>query len=162
MAIAESISSRRTSPGSNLLPTDYANTALPHLVALLENAQQEVAAAQRVVDQIQSAISDRVRDAVTAARVELQKFEGTVRVVVEGCEVKSDVPKRVEWDSAKLLEAGEEISRLGEDPSRFIDIKCSISERKFEVLPRVISALVSDARTVKHGKERLDVTVVEG
>lgn len=139
----------------------YAKANLPLLLEFQASVAEELAAVKKRQEAIDEAIALRVSSAVKAARDELQKNEGTVNAVVDGCEVKSTVPKRVDWDSKKLMLACEKIAQMGEEPSKWIDFKLSVSERKYDVLPSAIHKLVADARTLKHGKEVLAITPVK-
>ena len=114
------------------------NDPLPLLVEKLAGAEAEASVGQARVSEIEVAIQKRVAAAVSAARKELEKTEGAIRVVVEGCEVKSDVPKNVSWDQAQLMAAARLIGECGEDPQQYIDFKASISEKKWDVLPKSI------------------------
>lgn len=146
---------------SNAGKDRYAETALPHLLEIRQSIDDEIAPLKQRREEVQSAIEKRVSPSIAKARSELGKTEGIVRAAVDGFEVKSDIPKDIKWDSPKLMTACEKIAELGEDPQQFIDFKLSVSEAKFKVLPKAILALVSDARVMKHGKEKLEITPVE-
>lgn len=151
---------------TNAIANDRLNRAdnlpLPLLVEDLAEATKDLKVAQKRVDEINSHIAKRVASEVAKARAELQKTEGTVTVAVDGCEVKSTVPKNVKWDQNALSMAAAKIAELGEDPMQYIDFEASIPERKWEVLPRVIRELAIGARLLKHGKEKIEVTVIDG
>lgn len=142
-------------------PSQVDDSPLPLLVAKLEQieGELEIVAARR--DEIKTAIAKRVAPMVAEARSLLQKTEGTVHAAVEGCDVESVVPKDIKWDSSILMSAAEKIAEAGEDPQRYIDFKATVSERKYDVLPDFVKRLVDPARTLKHGKERISVTVAE-
>ncbi len=146
-----------SSKGAN--PHDSA--PLPLLVEQLALAEERLEIEKKNVDAIRAAMARRVADAVAEARAESLKTEGRIRCVVEGCEVVSDVPKKVTWDEKILDAAAAKIAAMNEDPHRFIDWKASVSERKFEVLPAAIRQLIEPARTMSHGKEKIEITLIE-
>ena len=134
----------------------YDELPLARLQNSLESVQAEIEALEKIQGQIESAIANRVEPAVKEARDELQKYEGTVRVVVEDCEVKHTVAKRVEWDTKKL----DQIAAGLEDASHWIDFKLSISEKKYDAMPPVLRSQCDAARTIKHGKPKIELTIV--
>lgn len=130
-----------------------AEVELAKLLELQRKIAAELHAIKQEAEEVELAIRAKVSDAVASARRELQKFEGTVHAAVEGIEVISTVPKRVEWDSDKLDTLTGELVAMGADPSSFIEFELKISERKYETMPEPLRSLVAQARTVKHGKE---------
>ena len=138
---------------TNLSENPYGEMPLPRLAVSLESVEEEIDALEKVKDQISKAIADRVEPAVTEARTELEKFEGAVRVAVEGCEVVHTVPKRVEWDTKALDAAAQQIP----DASHWIDYKLSISEKKYSAMPDALRSLIDAARTIKHGKAKIEI-----
>jgi hypothetical protein len=134
----------------------YDILALPMLLIKQESIKEELQAVQKIAEQIDLAIRTRVADAVADARAEAGKFEGTIHAVVEGCEVISNVPKRVEWDTDKL----NELARDLDGAEHWIDFKLSVSEKKYTSMPPAIRKIIDAARTLKHGKETLKITEV--
>lgn len=136
-------------------------TPLPLLVEILDHVTEELAAVEKRKSEIKSAIERRVADAVTKARAELNKAEGTIHAVVEGCEVTSVIPKSIKWDEKALNIAADAMVKLNLDPFDWIDFSPSVSEKKFDCMPKNVRDLVLPARTLKHGKEKLEVTVID-
>jgi len=143
---------------SNSSANPYADMPLPKLMASQQNIEAELDAIKRVADQIDAAIRERVADAVAEARAELDKPEGTVRAVVDGIEVVSNVPKRVEWDTKTLDKISGEIVALGYEPADWIDYKLAVSEKKYSSAPKALQSLLDSARTMRHGKESIKLT----
>lgn len=83
------------------------------------------------------------------------KDTGTVRLVDGDYTVVADLPKRVDWNQEKLAQIAQNIADSGEDPAEFIDMKFSVSERKFGALPEAWRKGFEPARTVKVGALRL-------
>ena len=137
----------------------YDNLPLARLDASLKSVNDEISALENVKKQIEGAITARVEPAVMAARDELQKYEGTVRAVVEDIEVVHTIPKRVEWDTNKLDDLSGEIVALGLDPSDWIEFTLSVPEKKYSAAPANLRGLLDQARTLKHGKAKIELSV---
>ena len=146
---------------SSSSPNPYESEPLQLLVEKLELAEDRLNVEKKTVEAIQKAIAKRVSSALDAARKSLGKTEGVIHAVVEGCDVKSDIPKTVKWDKALLNTAAEKIAAIGENPMQFIEWEPSVQERKWEVLPTQLRELIAPARTMKHGKEKISVTITE-
>lgn len=76
-------------------------------------------------------------------------------------DIKVTVPKRVDWDQAKLTGAVDTIKSWGEDPAEYVDAKISVQERKFDAWPSAIRDLFTPARTVKAGKPQFAVSAAK-
>jgi len=91
------------------------------------------------------------------ARQSTGKDYGVINLELEGLKIKADLPKKVEWDQAKLAEINSTISRAGDDPAQYIDDKYSVAERKYAAWPAKIQAVFQPARTVKLGKPNYEL-----
>ena len=131
----------------------YAHHSLENLAALLEMAKDEADDVKTKIAVLQAEISRRVAEPIKQLRHLTQKFEGSVSCAVAGCEVRSNVPKRIEWDSDKLLA----LASVNDELDDVIDLDASIPERVYAAMPADLQKLVSDARTLKHGKETIEV-----
>lgn len=138
----------------------YEGFNLPILVSKLESAQHEAKAAAKVVQQIEEAIEHRAREALDAAREAMGKEDGTIHAVVDGCDVTSTIPKRVEWDTDSLNELASKWAAEGEDVRHYIEFKLSMKESIYKALPPVKRKQVDACRTTKHGKEKIVVTEI--
>ena len=105
----------------------YSDAALSVLLGLRADVAARIGRLETSLAEINNAITERCTRAVTEARSELQKYEGRVRVVVEGVEVVSDVPKRVEWSTERLDEIAGQIQANGLNSTDFIDYKLATS-----------------------------------
>jgi hypothetical protein len=90
------------------------------------------------------------------------KDTGTIRFEDDGITVIADLPKRIDWDQAKLAQIAENIASAGEDPTEFIDTKLSVSERKYGALPESWRKGFEPARTVRTGKPKFRLVLNEG
>ena len=124
-------------------------------VELLATLQGELdhAAKQLKVSSAKFGTALEVRYATRAAeaRRACAKDTGTVRLIDGDYIVVTDLPKRVDWNQAKLARIARNIADSGEDPAEFIDTKLSVSERKYGALPEAWRKGFEPARTVKTG-----------
>ena len=73
----------------------------------------------------------------------------------------AELPKRIDWDQAKLAQIAANIASAGEDPAEFIDTKLSVSERKYGALPESWRKGFEPARTVRTGKPKFRLVLNE-
>ncbi len=90
------------------------------------------------------------------------KDTGTTRFDDNGVTVIAELPKRIDWDQAKLAQIAANIASAGEDPTEFIDTKLSVSERKYGALPESWRKGFEPARTVRTGKPKFRLVLNEG
>lgn len=142
----------------NTQTANYDSVPLPLLIAKLAMARGEADVSQRLVAEIERAIQKRATSTVFAVRQAQQKFEGTVHAVIEGVEIKSDVPKKVKWDQVKLNQAAQTLADKGiVDPWDILKVDMSIPERTYAALSPEILEIVSAARSIEHGKEKISI-----
>ena len=99
-----------------------------------------------------TALEVRYATRAAEARRACGKDTGTVRLVDGDYTVVADLPKRIDWDQAKLAQIARSISESGDDPAEFIDTKLAVSERKYTALPEAWRKGFEPARTVGSGK----------
>jgi inorganic triphosphatase YgiF len=79
-----------------------------------------------------------------------------------GFDIKVTIPKRVDWDQAKLDAAVKTIREEWQaDPAEYVDFKVSVQERRYDAWPSAIRDLFEPARTVKTGKPQFAVTLAK-
>lgn len=66
--------------------------------------------------------------------------------------VVADLPKRVKWAQDQLSTIAERIRASGENPSEYLGIEFSVSERAYAAWSSTIRAEFEPARTVETGK----------
>lgn len=76
-------------------------------------------------------------------------------------DIKITVPKRVDWNQQRMAEAVSTVESWGEDPAEYVDMKITVSERKFDAWPSAIRDLFEPARTVKAGKAKFEVSAAK-
>ena len=122
------------------------------LAPLRLEAEDQLRTAKALCDWLDGAIALKYGDQAHAARSADGKDTGTIRFADGGVTVVVELPKRVDWDQAKLAQIAANIAAAGEDPTEFIDTKLTVSERKFGALPESWRKGFEPARTVRTGK----------
>ena len=75
---------------------------------------------------------------------------------VRGVAFKSSCTKKVSWDQKLLKDAGAILMERGQNPHDYIKTELSISESKYKEMHPGTQGLFNDARTVKHGPEKIE------
>lgn len=147
------------------LPVDEI-LALPaeHLALLQEDAATALDEAKRNRDWIESVIAARYGQRAVALRAEQRKDTGTVRFTDGDVAIVSELPKRVEWDQARLAAVVDRIRAAGDDPGEYVDVTYKVPERAYTAWPEHIRTAFTAARTVRTGKAtfKLTLTSAEG
>ena len=138
--------------------------ALPadQLAILKDAAEQQLAQAKSLADWLEGAISLKYADRAQTTRHGAGKDTGTIRFEDDGVTVIAELPKRIDWDQAKLAQIAANIASAGEDPAEFIDTKLSVSERKYGALPESWRKGFEPARTVRTGKPKFRLVLNGG
>ncbi len=132
-----------------------------HLALLLEDAATLRADAKQVSDLLADALHRRYGPVAAERRQAEGKDTGRVCFLDAGFEITADLPKRVEWDQAKLAGAVEAIRGWGEDPADYVAIEVKVAEGRFTAWPPKLQALFQPARTVGTGRPSYALEQVE-
>jgi hypothetical protein len=124
----------------------------PILALLQDEAEEAAKAARSLADWLNGAIALRYADRAAASRRADGKDTGTVRIEDGEVTVIADLPKKVDWDQAKLGKMVERIRAAGDDPAECVETVFRVSERKYGAWPTAIREGFEAARTVKPGK----------
>jgi hypothetical protein len=89
------------------------------------------------------------------------KDTGTVRFDDGDVTVVADLPKRVDWDQAKLAAIVERIRAAGDEPAEYVETSFKVAERNYGAWPTAIREGFEAARTVKPGKPTFKLTLRE-
>lgn len=135
----------------------------PNLLAAVQ-AEIDVAIdrMKAVTERFALALEVRYAARASECRQAEGKDTGTIRFEDDGVTVIADLPKRIDWDQAKLAQFAEYIASAGEDPAEFIDNRLSVSERKYGALPESWRKGFEPARTVRTGKPKFRLVLNEG
>lgn len=104
---------------------------------------------------IEEIIESLVGESLRRSRLLHGKDTGTVVAMVEGIEIKQNLPKRIVWNQDKMKQIVIKIQESGDDPDQYISVKYSISEKQFRDFPLDIRKFFMQAREVNTGKARL-------
>ena len=130
-------------------------------VELLANLQAELAHAAKQLKsasfKFSAAMEMRYAARAAEERQAAGKDTGTVRLVDGDYTVVADLPKRIDWDQAKLAQIAQNIAASDEDPTEFIDTKLTVSERKYTALPGSWRKGFETARTVRPGTLKITI-----
>ena len=146
----------------NMPSGDLAQMPVDLLVALqgeLDHASKQLKSATA---RFSAALEVRYATRAAEARRACGKDTGTVRLVDGDYTVVADLPKRIDWDQAKLAQIARSISDSGDDPAEFIDTKLTVPERKYTALPEAWRKGFEPARTVKVGALKVTLEREEG
>ncbi len=124
------------------------------LASLRLEADEQMRTAKSLCDWLDGAIALKYGDRAHAARNSGGKDTGTVRFADGAVTVVAELPKRVDWDQAKLAALVDRIKADGEDPTEYVDISFDVAERKYSAWPAHIRTAFEGARTVRTGKQR--------
>ena len=127
--------------------------AAEQLAHLHEEADAALKAAKTLKDWLDGAIGLRYGERASQARVAMAKDTGTVRFADGAVTVVADLPKKVEWDQARLAALVETIRAEGENPTDYVEITFGVSERAYGAWPESIRRAFTPARTLKTGKQ---------
>lgn len=138
--------------------------ALPaeELALLQGEAAAALDEAKRLKEWVDGAIALRFGEKAEIARRAEGKDTGTVRLEDGPVTIVADLPKRVEWDQARLAELVERIRESGEDPADYVDVTFKVSERRYGAWPPALRETFEPARTVRTSKPTFTLTLVEG
>jgi hypothetical protein len=124
------------------------------LAPLRLEAEDQLRTAKGLCDWLDGAIALKYGDRANAARNTDGKDTGTIRFNDGAVTVVAELPKRVDWEQAKLASLVERIKADGDDPTEYVDISFDVAERKYSAWPAHIRMAFEGARTVRTGKQR--------
>jgi len=122
------------------------------LFRIKSDAADLLAAAKTVVEHIDRAVDLKYAHRAHQLRRTAGKDTGVVHFDDGAVRITADLPKKVEWDQAKLAEITRRIAASGDDPAEFVEIAYRISEIKFNAWPESLKSAFAPARTIKTGK----------
>ena len=132
---------------------EVASLPIQQLALLLEDLSELKAQYLNATKAIEKALDMRFSDHATAARKAAGKDTGTIRINDGGATVVCDLPKKVEWDQAKLRDGVAHLKNVWEeDPAEYVALEIKVAESKYNAWPSKIRELFEPARTVGVGK----------
>ena len=130
--------------------------ALPseEIARLRLEAEEQLRNAKTLCDWLDGAVALKFGDRAQEMRRAEGKNTGTIRFRDGPVTIIADLPKRVDWDQARLAAMVERIREAGDDPGQYVDVSFDVSERKYSAWPTHIRSVFEDARTVRTGKQK--------
>lgn len=137
--------------------------ALPgdQLALLQDEAAGRLRAAKHLGDWLDGAIAQKYGERAQEARRAEGRDTGTIRLRDGAVTVIADLPKRVDWDQAKLAALVERIRAGGADPAEYVDVAFSVAERRFSAWPADIREEFTPARMVRTGRPKFRLALGE-
>ena len=115
-------------------------------------AADRLAAGKALSDHIDQAIDFKWSERARNLRHDAGKDTGVVHFDEDEVRITADLPKKVDWDQARLADMTRRIAESGDDPRQYVEITYRVSETKFNAWPETLKSAFEAARTVKTGK----------
>ncbi|MGO1073396.1 hypothetical protein [Lysobacter sp. CA199] len=132
------------------------------LLDLKKQAADAVAIAKANAELIDRAVDLRYGRLAATARLTAGKDAGTVHLTDGAIRISVEMPKKIEWDQARLARIVERIRAAGEDPAEFVEVTYRISETKYTAWPATMRSTFDLARTLSTGKPTYRLSVAGG
>lgn len=131
--------------------------ALQELSVLLAEMDRGIGHAR---DQLTAALDDLYGDTARAQLLEAGKDTGTIHLNDGDLAITAEIKKSVSWDQEQLAGIAQRIAQNGDDPAEYIDVKYTVSERKFAAWPETLRRPFEAARTIKSAKPTFRLALV--
>ena len=140
---------------------ELAERSSESLFKLKNDAADLLAAAKAIVEHVDRALDLRYAQRAHQLRLAAGKDTGVVHFDDGQVRITADLPKKVEWDQAKLNDITRRIAANGEDPTEYVEISYRISETKFNAWPETLKSAFAPARTLKTGKPGFRLALIQ-
>ena len=140
---------------------ELAELSSESLFKLKNEAADLLAAAKAIVEHVDRALDLRYAQRAHQLRLAAGKDTGVVHFEDGQVRITADLPKKVEWDQAKLNDITRRIAANGEDPTEYVEISYRISETKFNAWPETLKSAFAPARTLKTGKPGFRLALIQ-
>jgi hypothetical protein len=140
---------------------DLANYPAEALFRLKNDAADLLGIAKGIVDHVDRALGLKYADRAQTLRLAAGKDTGVIHFDDGAVRVTANLPKKVEWDQARLALLAEQIAAAGDNPAEFLEVSYRVSETRFNAWPETIRAAFVPARTVKTGKPAFRLALIE-
>ncbi|WP_374474923.1 hypothetical protein [Zoogloea sp.] len=140
---------------------ELAELSSESLFKLKNDAADLLAAAKDIVEHVDRALDLRYAQRAHQLRLAAGKDTGVVHFNDGQVRITADLPKKVEWDQAKLNDITRRIAANGEDPTEYVEISYRISETKFNAWPETLKSAFAPARTLKTGKPGFRLALIQ-
>ncbi len=140
---------------------ELAELSSESIFKLKNDAADLLAAAKAIVEHVDRALDLRYAQRAHQLRLAAGKDTGVVHFDDGQVRITADLPKKVEWDQAKLNDITRRIAANGEDPTEYVEISYRISETKFNAWPETLKSAFAPARTLKTGKPGFRLALIQ-
>lgn len=140
---------------------DLAEQSSDTLFKLKNDAADRLNDAKAAADHIERAIDLKYGERAHRLRLEAGKDTGVVHFDDGHVRITADLPKKVEWDQARLADITKRIAANGDDPTQYVEISYRVSETKFGAWPESLKASFVQARTLKTGKPSFRLALIQ-
>jgi hypothetical protein len=144
----------------DLPPQEIAALPPDVLAALQQESEAALKQAKAAKARLDGALALKYGAQAAEARREAGKDTGTVRFADGDITVVADLPKRVDWDQAKLADTVARICAAGDDPAEYVETSFKVAERNYAAWPRAIREGFEPARTVRPGQLTIQLLAV--
>jgi hypothetical protein len=141
---------------------DIAALSPEDLFEVRMEATHLLSAVKQLADKIDQALERKYAEAAQALRIAQGKDTGIVHFDDGAVRITADLPKKIEWDQARLAEIVHRIQANGENPGEYVEVAYKVSETKFHAWPESIRNVFIPARTLKTGKATFRLALVHG
>ena len=132
------------------------------LLFSIKNAAADLLASGKALsDHIDQAIDFKWSERARNLRHDAGKDTGVVHFDDGNVRVTADLPKKVDWDQARLAEITRRITDSGDDAKQYVEISYRVSETKFNAWPETLKSAFEATRTVKSGKPSYRLALVK-
>jgi len=145
----------------DLPPQEIAALSADVLAALQQESEAALKEAKAAKARLDGALVLKYGAQAAEARRAAGKDTGTVRFADGDITVVADLPKRVDWDQAKLAAMVERIRAAGDDPAEYVEISFRVAERSYAAWPTAIRQGFEPARTVRPGQLSIQLSAEE-
>ena len=132
------------------------------LFQLKNDAADRLSLAKAIVEHIDRALDLKYADRAREMRLAAGKDTGVVHFDDGAVRVTADLPKKVEWNQARLAQLARQIAANGDDPAEYVEVTYRVSETKYNAWPASIRAAFVPARIVNVGKPAYRLALIEG
>jgi hypothetical protein len=140
-----------------LPPQEIAGLPADVLAMLQQESEAALKQAKTIKSRLDGALVLKYAAQAAEARRAAGKDTGIVRLTDGDITVVADLPKRVDWDQAKLAAMVERIRAAGDDPAEYVEISYKVAERNYAAWPRAIREGFAPARTVRPGQPTIEL-----
>jgi hypothetical protein len=135
------------------LPASVLSQYPPETLFRLKNhAADLITVGKALLEHIEHSMDFRWGERAQQMRHQAGKDTGVIHFEDGNVRVTADLPKKVDWDQARLADIIRRIAESGDDPREYVEITYRVSETRFNAWPETLKSAFIDARTLRTGK----------